>query len=51
MTMRNKMINWVATAWLALGMTSTGIVQLIHLDEEVVKMHMWSKNYLKLYYY
>ncbi|WP_273214913.1 DoxX family protein [Runella zeae] len=34
MTKRNKIIYWVATLWLALGMLSSGIVQLIHLDEE-----------------
>ena len=35
MTKRNKIIYWVATVWLALGMTSTAIVQLIKMDEEV----------------
>ncbi len=34
MTKRNKIIYWIATCWLALGMTSTGIVQLIHMKEE-----------------
>ncbi|MES2850058.1 MAG: DoxX family protein [Bacteroidota bacterium] len=34
MTKRNKIIYWVATAWLALGMLSTGIVQLIKMKEE-----------------
>ena len=29
MTKRNKIIYWIATLWLALGMVSTGIVQLI----------------------
>jgi hypothetical protein len=29
MTKRNKIIYWIATAWLALGMVSTGIVQLL----------------------
>jgi hypothetical protein len=38
MTKRNKIIYWVATIWLALGMVSTGIVQLIPLEEEAVKM-------------
>ena len=33
-----RIIYWVATLWLALGMTSTGIVQLIKMDEEVEKM-------------
>lgn len=35
MTKRNKIIYWIATLWLALGMTSTGIVQLIRMEEEV----------------
>jgi hypothetical protein len=35
MTKRNKIIYWVATLWLALGMTSTGIVQIIGLPEEI----------------
>lgn len=35
MTKRNKIIYWIATAWLALGMLSTGIVQLIRMKEEV----------------
>ena len=35
MTKRNKIIYWVSTAWLALGMLSTGIVQLIKTKEEV----------------
>lgn len=34
MKKRNKIIYWVATIWLALGMTSTGIVQLIKMEEE-----------------
>jgi hypothetical protein len=34
MTKRNKIIYWVATAWLALGMLSTGIVQLIKMQAE-----------------
>ena len=38
MTKRNKIIYWIATIWLALGMVSTGIVQLIHVDEEVESM-------------
>ncbi|WP_126974162.1 DoxX family protein [Gynurincola endophyticus] len=37
MTKRNKIIYWIATAWLALGMLSTGIVQLIQMQEEVDK--------------
>lgn len=35
MSKRNKIIYWIATGWLALGMTSTGIVQLIRMKEEV----------------
>lgn len=35
---RNKIIYWIATIWLSLGMVSTGIVQLIHMEEEVQKM-------------
>ena len=31
---RHKIIYWIATVWLALGMTSTGVVQLMRLDEE-----------------
>lgn len=38
MTKRNKIIYWVATIWLALGMTSTGTVQLIKMGEEVAMM-------------
>ncbi len=38
MAKRNKIIYWVATVWLALGMVSTGIVQLIRLEEEVDMM-------------
>ncbi|GAB3315684.1 DoxX family protein [Larkinella ripae] len=35
MTKRNKLIYWIATLWLALGMVSTGIVQALHVREEV----------------
>ncbi len=35
MTKRNKIIYWIATIWLALGMTSTGIVQLMRVPDEV----------------
>ena len=38
MTKRNKIIYWIATVWLALGMLSSGIVQLIKLPEEVTMM-------------
>ena len=35
MTKRNKIIYWIATIWLSLGMVSSGIVQLLKLKEEV----------------
>jgi len=38
MNRRNKIIYWIATLWLALGMTSTGIVQLLRAGQEVDKM-------------
>jgi hypothetical protein len=38
MTKRNKIIYWIATIWLALGMLSTGIVQLLKMKEEVDMM-------------
>jgi len=31
MTKRNKIIYWIATIWLSLGMVSTGVVQLLKL--------------------
>ena len=34
MTKRNKIIYWIATLWLALGMLSTGIVQLFKVKED-----------------
>ncbi len=34
----NKIIYWAATTWLALGMVSTGIVQLIRMDKETEMM-------------
>lgn len=34
MSKRNKIIYWIATLWLALGMTSTAIVQLLQLKTE-----------------
>lgn len=39
MKKRNKIIYWVATLWLSLGMTATGIVQVIKMKEEVDMMH------------
>ena len=38
MSKRNKIIYWIATLWLALGMVSSGIVQLIKNKEEVDMM-------------
>lgn len=38
MDKRNKIIYWIATVWLSLGMMSTGIVQLINMKEEVQYM-------------
>lgn len=38
MTKRNRIIYWIATLWLSLGMVSTGIVQLIRMDQEVAMM-------------
>lgn len=35
MTKRNKIIYWIATCWLALGMVSTGLVQLFKQKDEV----------------
>lgn len=34
MTKRNKIIYWISSIWLSLGMVSTGIVQLIQSKEE-----------------
>ena len=33
--MRNKIIYWIATVWLALGILSSAIVQLLNVKEEV----------------
>lgn len=38
MNKSNKIIYWISTIWLALGMVSTGIVQLLKMKEEVEKM-------------
>ncbi len=42
MTKRNKIIYWIATAWLALGMLSTGIVQLLKVKDEIELMNRLS---------
>jgi uncharacterized membrane protein YphA (DoxX/SURF4 family) len=33
-----KIIYWIATIWLSLGMLSTGIVQLLKMDQDVSRM-------------
>lgn len=38
MKKRTKIIYWIATIWLSLGMLSTGIVQLLQIKEEVDMM-------------
>jgi hypothetical protein len=44
---RNKIIYWIATLWLALGMVATGIVQLLRQTSEVKNMqHLGYPLYL-----
>jgi len=38
MNKRDKIIYWVSTIWLSLGMVSTGVVQMIQMEAEVQKM-------------
>lgn len=38
MTKTKKIVYWIATLWLALGMLSTGIAQLLRLDDVVNSM-------------
>ena len=38
MTKRNKIIYWIATLWLSLGMVATGIVQILKVPAEASKM-------------
>ncbi|WP_343633875.1 DoxX family protein [Fluviicola sp.] len=33
-----KIIYWIATIWLCLGMLSTGIVQLLQMEQDVARM-------------
>ena len=33
-----KIIYWIATIWLSLGMLSTGLVQLLKMDQDVARM-------------
>jgi hypothetical protein len=47
MTRAKKIIYWIATLWLALGMTSTGIVQLMKMKDDVDRMaHLGYPVYL-----
>jgi uncharacterized membrane protein YphA (DoxX/SURF4 family) len=47
MTKRSIIIYWIATIWLALGMVSTGIVQLIKMkEEEAMFTHLGYPAYL-----
>jgi uncharacterized membrane protein YphA (DoxX/SURF4 family) len=47
MSKRNKIIYWVSTLWLALGMVSTAIVQLSKMNEEVEMFtHLGYPSYL-----
>lgn len=49
MSKRNKIIYWIATLWLSLGMLSTGIVQLLKRKEEAEMMkHLGYPEYLLL---
>lgn len=45
MKKRDKIIYWVASIWLCLGMLSTGIVQLMQMEEEVKKMSILGYPY------
>ena len=38
MSKRNKIIYWIATVWLVLGMLSSGIIQIMQTDTEVAFM-------------
>ena len=47
MTRTHKIIYWFFTLWLALGMTSTGIVQLMKMKDDVDRMaHLGYPTYL-----
>ncbi len=39
MSKKKPIIYWIATLWLALGMVSTGIVQIIKMEEEVLNFN------------
>lgn len=38
MSKRDKIIYWIATLWLSLGMASTGIVQILQPAEQMAEM-------------
>lgn len=47
MTKAKKIIYWIATLWLALGMVSTGAVQLMKMQDDVERMtHLGYPIYL-----
>lgn len=47
MTKRNKIIYWIATIWLSLGMVATGIIQVLQPKEEIDRMtHLGYPLYL-----
>jgi hypothetical protein len=47
MIKRNKIIYWISTLWLALGMSATGIVQLLRTKDELVLVtHLGYPSYL-----
>ncbi len=47
MSRRAKIIYWISTGWLALGMISTGLVQVIKAEEEVQNFtHLGYPEYL-----
>ena len=50
MTKARKIAYWIATAWLALGMFSTGLVQLLQVEEnvEMVLQLGYPRNFLTL---
>ena len=52
MKKRDKIIYWVATIWLALGMVSTGIVQVSKMKEVADFIEpfrkMWDERFNKL---
>jgi len=39
MNKTKKISYWIATIWLSLGMVSTGIVQLLKMEQDVDRMH------------